>query len=130
MDVLIGYHRHLVEGLLLILLLNLSLPWILQSSPEKRIFYTRVGYFAFWALWSMVAFSGLMVWLFAGRPLTLPVIGMLILTGLLPLLDIYRAVRLKRLWLSGSTGLGFNSAIIGLELALTIGVTLLAVPGR
>lgn len=130
MDVLIGYHRHLVEGLLLILLLNLLLPWILRSSREKRIFYTRVGYFAFWALWSMVAFSGLMVWLFAGRPLTLPVTAMLALAVLLPLLDVYRAVRLKRLWLSGSEGLGLNTSVVGLEFALTIGVTLLAVLGR
>ena len=130
MDVLIGYHRHLVEGLLLILLLNLLLPWILRSSREKRIFYTRIGYFAFWALWSMVAFSGLMVWLFAGRPLTLPVTAMLALAVLLPLLDIYRAVRLKRLWFSGSEGLGLNTSVVGLELALTIGVTLLAVLGR
>jgi len=129
-DVLIGYHRHLVEGLLLILLLNLLLPWILRSSREKRIFYTRVGYFAFWALWSMVAFSGLMVWLFAGRPLTLPVTAMLALAVLLPLLDVYRAVRLKRLWLSGSEGLGLNTSVVGLEFALTIGVTLLAVLGR
>jgi len=129
-DVLIGYHRHLVEGLILILLLNLGLPWVLRSSPEKRIFYTRIGYFAFWALWSMVAFSGLMVWLFAGRSLTLPVTAMLALTGVLPGLDIYRALRLKRLWLSGSEGLGFNSAVVGLELLLTIGVTLLAVFGR
>lgn len=126
MDVLMAYHRHLVEGLVLILLFNLLLPRILRSSPERRIFYTRVGYFAFWALWSMVVFSGLMVWLFAGRPLTLPVTTMLVLAGLLPLLDIYRALRLKRLWLSGSEGLGFNCAVVGLELLLTIGVTLLA----
>jgi len=126
MDVLTGYHRHLVEGLVLILLLNLSLPWVLRSSAERRIFYTRIGYFAFWALWSMVAFSGLMVWLFAGRPLTPPVTAMLALAGLLPLLDIYRALRLKKIWLSGSEGLGFNTSVVGLELLLTIGVTLLA----
>jgi len=130
MDVLMAYHRHLVEGLLLILLLNLLLPGLLRSSPEKRIFYTRIGYFAFWALWSMVAFSGLMVWLFAGRPMNAPITVMIAATVILPLLDGYRAIRLKRLWLSGSTGLGLNSAVVGLEFALTIGVILLALLGR
>jgi hypothetical protein len=126
MDVLIGYHRHLVEALLLVMGLNLILPYALRGNPERRIFYTRVGYFAFWMFWSMVAFSGLMVWLFAGRPMNLPVILMLVALVALPILDGYRAIRLKKLWLAGEDGVGFSMAVVGIEVALVTLVTVLA----
>ncbi len=130
MDILIGYHRHLVEGLTLVILLNLLLPLVLRSSMLKRVTWTRIGYFAFWALWSMVAFSGLMVWIFAKQPMNLAIISMFTLLILLPILDIYRAIKLKKIWLLGDDGLGFNSLVVFIELLLTIGVTLLAIFGR
>jgi len=126
MDVLIGYHRHLVEGWLLVMLLNLSLPWVFKRADVRRIFYTRVGYFAFWALWTMVLFSGLMVWIFAGRPMTLPVEAMMAAGILLPLLDGYRAIRLKRIWLSGAKGIVFSAQVVAVEILLLLAVTALA----
>jgi hypothetical protein len=125
MELLISYHRILVEGLLLLLALNLILPWSLRKWPERRVFYTRIGYFAFWALWSMAVFSGLIVWIFAGRPLTPPLFIMWGVTLLLPLLDGYRAVRLRRLWRDGKEGLGFSSLIVLLEI-LAVALTVLA----
>ena len=124
MEVLIGYHRHLVEALLLVLGVNLLLPYLLRHDLPKRVFYTRIGYFVFWAAWAMVAFSGLMVWIFAGRPHTLPVDLMIVLVLLLPILDGYRAIRLKKLWLAEQDGIGFSMAVVGIEIAL---VTLVAV---
>jgi hypothetical protein len=126
MDVLIGYHRHLVEGWLLVMLLNLLLPWALKNADVKRVFYTRIGYFAFWALWAMVLFSGLMVWIFAGRPMTLPIEAMIAAGALLPLLDGYRAIRLKRIWLSGAKGIAFSSQVVAVEILLLLAVTSLA----
>ena len=130
MDILMGYHRHLVEILIFIFLLNLLLPWGLRKNLPKRIFWTRVGYFSFWALWSMVAFSGLMVWLFARHPMNIAVISMLILLVILPILDIYRAIKLKRLLILEQDGLKFNTIVVVLEILLSIGVTLLAIFGR
>ena len=129
MDVLIGYHRHLVEAWLLVMGVNLILPYALRGNAVKRVFYTRVGYFAFWAFWAMVAFSGLMVWLFAGRPLTLPVDLMIVLAVLLPILDGYRAIRLRKLWLAGEEGVGFSMAVVGIEIALVTAVTVLSLAG-
>jgi hypothetical protein len=126
MDVLIAYHRHLVEAWLLVLGVNLILPYVLRNDLPKRVFYTRIGYFVFWALWAMVGFSGLMVWLFAGRPHTLPVDLMIALIVVLPLLDGYRAIRLKKLWLAGEEGVGFSMAVVGIEIALVTLVTVLA----
>jgi len=126
MDVLIGYHWRLVEGWLLIMVLNLLLPSLLRGNVSKRILYTRIGYFAFWALWSMTAFSGLMVWLFAGRPLHWEIGLMIALFALLPVMDGVRAFRLAKLWRQGEDGVPFSSGVVGLELLLAAGVVFAA----
>ena len=126
MDVLIATHRHLVEGLLLVILLNLFVPAMLRARPDRRVLWTRIGYFAFWALWSMVLFSGLIVFVFMREPMTPSVIGMLAAAVVLPLLDGYRAIRLKKLWIAGEEGLGFSMKILGVEMLLVLAVTGLA----
>ncbi len=126
MDLLLSYHRHLVEGLTLVILLNLFLPLMLRGVPEKRVFWTRVGYFAFWALWSMVLFSGLIVFVFMKQPMTPAVIAMLVVSLLLPILDGYRAIRLKRIWIAGEDGLSFSMKVLMAELLLVLGVMALA----
>jgi len=85
-----------------------------------------VGYFVFWAFWTMVAFSGLMVWLFAWRPHTPAVDLMILLVFILPGLDAYRAVKLRKIWLRGGDGVGFSMAVVAIEIALTTLVTVLA----
>ena len=126
MDVLIATHRHVVEGWLLVMLLNLFLPLILRRDAVRRIFWTRVGYFAFWAFWSMAVFSGLIVYLFAGHPHTPAVLAMMALSLLLPILDGYRAIRLRKIWNSGKNGLGFSTTIVALEIVSVLGVTIFA----
>ena len=127
MDFLIATHRHLVEGLLLVMFLNLGLPYLLRENPPRRIFTTRIGYFGFWMLWAMVLFSGLIVFVFMKQPMTVPVIAMFVLSVALPVLDAYRAIRLKKIWLQGETGLGFSSKIILAEILLVTGVMQLAI---
>ncbi|WP_456393864.1 hypothetical protein [Nitratifractor sp.] len=129
MESLIGVHRHLVEGWLLVMGLNLLLPYALRRRPERRILWTRIGYFAFWAFWTMVGFSGLMVWIFAGRPMDLSIVLMWALIAIMPLLDAYRAIHLKKLWNSGEEGIGFSMAIVAAEIASVTAVTLLAAAG-
>ncbi len=89
------------------------------------ILYTRIGFFAFWALWSMTLFSGLIVWIFASRPVTVPLIVMWIVTLTLPILDGYRAFALRRQWLEEKEGLGINTLLIVIEI-LSIVATILA----
>jgi predicted membrane channel-forming protein YqfA (hemolysin III family) len=127
MDLLVSYHRLLVEGLLLVLCLNLLLPWVLRGNPTRRILITRIGFFTFWAFWAMTVFSGLIVWIFAGRPLSLSIFVMWGAMLLLPVLDIYRAVKLRRLWLEEKEGLGFNALILLLEILVLIGTILVSI---
>ncbi len=126
MESLIGVHRHLVEGWLLVMGLNLLLPYALRRQPERRILWTRIGYFAFWAFWAMVGFSGLMVWIFAGRPMNLSIVWMWALIVIMPLLDAYRALRLKILWNSGKEGIGFSMTVVAAEMVLVLALSLLA----
>lgn len=125
MDILIHYHFLTVEGLLLVMLINLFLPLGLRSSIEKLILYTRIGYFAFWALWSMAVFSGLIVFVFTRHELTYRVDAMIALAVILPILDGYRAIKNKKLWLSGSDASSFSMTVVGVELLLTLAVVAL-----
>ncbi len=106
--------------------LNLLLPYVLRRQPERRILWTRIGYFTFWAFWAMVGFSGLIVWIFAGRPMNLSIVLMWALIVIMPLLDAYRAFRLKILWNSGEEGIGFSMTVVAAEMVLVLALSLLA----
>ena len=129
MDLLISYHKNLIEGLLLIMALNLLIPWAFSKNRIRMVFWTRVGFFAFWALWTMVVFSGLIVFVFMKQKLSLPVDIMIAFSLLLPFMDGYRAIKLRKLWLKEETGLLFNSVIVGLEIVGILIVTWIALQG-
>ena len=105
---------------MLVMLINLFLPLGLRNSRDKYILYTRIGYFAFWALWSMSLFSGLIVFVFTKHALTLRVDAMIALAVILPVLDGYRAVKNKKIWLSGGDASTFSMSVVGIELLLTL----------
>ena len=120
MDTLIHYHFLTVEGLIFVMLLNIFLPLMFRSDAKRYILYTRMGYFAFWALWSMSIFSGLIVFVFTKHALTLRVDAMIALAIILPILDGYRAIKNKRLWLSNIDASNFSMSIVAIELFLTL----------
>ncbi len=120
MNILIHYHFLTVEGLLFIMLLNLFIPIFLKSDAIRLIFWTRVGYFAFWAFWSMAIFSGLIVFVFTKHLLTPQVDAMIALSIILPILDGYRAIKNKRLWIANQDASSFSMTIVGIELLLTL----------
>jgi len=102
------------------MLLNLFLPLFLKSDAIRLIFWTRVGYFAFWAFWSMAVFSGLIVFVFTKHLLTPQIDAMIALSIILPILDGYRAIKNKRLWIANQDASSFSMTIVGIELLLTL----------
>ncbi len=126
---MIAYHRWVVYGLLGVMVFNLLIPYGMRSQPSKMIFWTRVGYFAFWALWSMAVFGGLIVWIFKLRDLPPATLVMMVTAAVLIPLDIYRAVQLKRRWIGGDDGVGFNTLMVGGELLVTVATVLYALYG-
>ena len=119
MTEILAWHRWVAEGLLIVMLLNLASPYFLRSRPERMVFWTRVGYFAFWAFWTMAVFGGLITWVFKLREWPPTVIAMVIVAVVLIPIDIYRAIRLKKIWISGNDGMAFNTLWVGIEIALT-----------
>ena len=130
LDEILSYHRIIVEILLFVLVLNLILPLLLKHKVEKMVLWTRIGYFAFWMFWSMNIFSGLIVFMFTGRTLTLFVIAMIIASILLGMLDTYRAIKTKKIWLKGLDASGLSIVILLAEITLIVLVSLLAIRGH
>jgi len=64
LEALIRTHTLTVEILVAILLFNLIIPNLLKRRVTQFIKWIRIGYFSFWAFWSMVIFSGLVVFMF------------------------------------------------------------------
>jgi len=129
LDEIIAYHRWAAEGLLIVMLINLLVPYLLRRELPRLVFWTRVGYFAFWAFWSMVIFGGLITWLFTLRHLPATVITMMVVAAVLAFMDGYRSVRLRRFWIKGHDGLGFNFQWLGAEIVLTLAMFLYGLYG-
>ena len=128
MKVLINYHLFLVEIFLGVVFFNLIIHYFLQNNLLKMVKWVRIGYFTFWALWSMVAFSGLIVFVFMKQPLNLPVILMIVATIILPILDGYRAIKLRSIWLnSGESGFKFSAKVLMLEILIIAITTIFAI---
>ena len=94
------------------------------------IFWTRVGYFAFWAFWTMVVFGGLITWIFKLQAWPMTVIAMVGVAALLVPIDIYRALTLKKIWISGRDGVGFNALWVGIEIVLVAAMIAYAMIAR
>ena len=122
MTEILAWHRWVAEGLLIVMLLNLMLPYLLRQRPEQMVFWTRVGYFAFWAFWTMTVFGGLIAWVFKLQAWPPTVIAMVVVAVALIPIDIYRAVTLKKIWIRGNDGIGFNTLWVGIETVLTAGI--------
>ena len=116
LDEIISYHRILVEILFVVMAVNLILPSLLKQHIEKMVFWTRIGYFAFWMFWSMSIFAGLIVFMFTHRALTLSVILMIAVSTLLALLEGYRAIGMRKRWMQGLDAGRFSLLLLGAEM--------------
>ena len=129
LDEIIAWHRWAAEGLFIVMLVNLAVPYLLRRELPRMVFWIRVGYFAFWAFWSMVIFGGLITWIFTLRQLPATVMTMIVVAGMLASIDGYRSVGLRRLWIKGDEGVSFNTLWIGIELILTLSMLLYGLYG-
>ncbi len=126
LDEIIAYHRWAVYGLLIVLTFNMVVPYVLRTRMPKMIFWTRIGYFAFWALWTMTVFGGLIVWIFKLREMPPDVITMMAGAVVLPGIESVRPFKLKTSWRSGEDGITTNTRMVGAEWLITLAVTVYA----
>ena len=130
MNYLISYHKFLVEAWLFVIVLNIVVPMLFKKSQFKFIQTTRIGFFAFWALWAMAIFSGTIVFVFAKAKVTAAILFMIIASIILPILDGYRAIKLTKLWRSGELGLAFSLKVLTLEVIIIAAVVIYTIIGR
>jgi len=126
LDEIISYHHYMTEALLLVMVLNAVVPSLLKGSIERMIFWTRIGYFAFWMFWSMNIFAGLIVFMFTGRELTLAVWMMIAVSIALGMVEAYRAIRTRKLWMQSLDAGRFSLSMLGLEMLLLVAVSIFA----
>ena len=127
LDEIISYHRYMVELLLFMVVINIVIPPLLKQNIEKMVFWTRIGYFGFWMFWSMTIFTGLIVFMFTGRDLTVSVIAMIIVAVVLGGMDGYRATKNSRLWRKGLDITRFSTTVLLLEIVVIVAMALLAI---
>jgi len=127
LETLISTHALMAKILIYALLIVLALPNFFKNDITKVVFYTRIGYFTFWAAWTIVVFSGLLAFAVERGALPPAVFIMIAISIILPAFDIYRAVKLKKIWLKGENGLKFSNIIIAIELLLSIAVVIIAI---
>ena len=127
MSYLISYHNYLVLFFVGVLIFNIAVPIILKDNAIGYIKWSRIGYFVFWAVWAMVLFGGLVVFMFQKQALPSHVILMIVATLILPILDSYRAIKSGRIWRASKgedLALGFSNKVVVAELAIVVAVTL------
>lgn len=126
-DEVMTCHHYIVEGLLFVVVVNLILLYSFGDNLGKVVYWTRIGYFSFWGLWSMVVFSGMMVFVFAQQALTYAVDIMIAVSILLALLEGYRSIKTRQIWVEESNAVKFSTTILILEIVLIAIVTIIAI---
>jgi len=99
---LITTHSVMVKILLFALLLVAVVPNFYKNSMPKLVLWTRIGYFTFWAAWTSVVFSGLLVFAIERGKISTAIIFMIVAAIVIAFLDAYRAINLKKFWLKES----------------------------
>ena len=124
---LLDYHNTLVYMLLVVMVLNMLPLYFFRNKEVKAIKYTRIGFFTFWSFWAMVAFSGLVIFVFLKHKLTLSIITMISTFVLLAFLDGYRAIKITKKWRNGDLGIKFNTIVLIIEIILVAITTIIAI---
>ena len=124
---LIELHELLVKILLSVMVLNILIPYLIRNNVIKAIWWSRVGFFTFWAFWAMVAFTGLVIFAFLKAKVSVSIAFMIVTTIILAFLDGFRAIKITKIWRSGSLGLKFNTIVLLIEIVLLIITTIFAI---
>ncbi len=119
-------HLYTVKFFLFVLVVIGVLPNLIKSNLERQILWSRVGFYLFWAAWTMVVFSGLLIFAIEQGQMKVAVLMMIAASALLAFLDIFRARKLKKIWLEKESGLRLSNGIVFVEILVVITVTLFA----
>ena len=113
------YHSAMVKVFLVMLFVNLVIPFLFKSNSIKAIKMTRMSYFLFSALLTMVAFTGMILFMLMDAPWSMGMTGMVVVFVLLSAVEIIRSRKLREAWLKGENGIAVSWRYVLIEIAMT-----------
>ena len=121
------YHAIIIKIFAALLLLNIVVPLLFQNDSTRAIKAVRISVFFYSALLTMIAFSGLIVYMIGTFAWDLYITLMLLLFILLSVLEYFRIKKLKSLWLAGQSLFWSSLKYILIEFTLLGGMIFLMV---
>ncbi len=121
------YHSVMIKLFLVLLVINLWVPWIFRHDIMKEVRRTRITFFFFSAMLTMVAFTGAVLVLIAELPWDSGMTLMVLAWVLLSAVEITRSMKLTRLWREGKSVVSVSWRYVMAEIAITTAMILFAV---
>ncbi len=121
------YHIVTINLLLFLLAINLLIPWLFRRNEMREIKATRITFFLFSSLLSMVAFTGVILFMIAelswNTRMSLMVAAFIALAGV----EISRSVKLRRLWLEDESGVSLSWRYVSVEIMIATAMILFTI---
>ncbi len=118
------YHVVTINFFLFLLAINLLIPWLFRRDETREIKATRITFFLFSSLLSMVAFTGVILFMIAelswNTRMSLMVAVFIALAGV----EIARSIKLRRLWLRDESGVSLSWRYVLVEIVITAAMIL------
>ncbi len=118
------YHVVTINFFLFLLAINLLIPWLFRRDEMREIKATRITFFLFSSLLSMVAFTGVILFMIAelswNTRMSLMVAAFIALAGV----EIARSIKLRRLWLRDESGVSLSWRYVLVEIVITAAMIL------
>ena len=121
------YHAVTIKVFLFLLVINLLIPWLFRRNEMRGIKATRITFFLFSSLLSMVAFTGVILFMISevawNIRMSLMVATFIALTGA----EIARSIKLRQLWLSDESGVSLSWRYVLVEIVITAAMILFTI---
>lgn len=121
------YHSVILKIFSGLLFLNIFIPLFFKNSSIANIRAVRISVFVYAALLTMVAFTGLIVYMLGNFSWGLNLTLMVVLFVLLSIIEFFRIRKLKRLWVAEQNMFAASAKYILLEILLVGGMISLMV---
>jgi len=112
------YHAVIIKMFLWFLILNIVLPMLFKKDSVIGIKAVRVSAFIYSALLTMVAFTGMILFMLGTTPWSMDMTLMVILFIILATIETIRIKKLKSLWMQEKSMVASSAIYIIFEIAL------------
>lgn len=121
------YHVVMINLFLFLLVVNLLIPWLFRHNEMREIKATRITFFLFSSLLSMVAFTGVILFMIAELSWNTRMSLMVAAFISLAAVEIARSIKLRRLWLRDESGVSLSWRYVLIEIVIAAAMMLFTV---